>query len=196
VAALVHIPAHLGYLGLFLLVGAESTGVPLPGETALITAAVLSRDGSVRIEVVIAVAAAAAIIGDNLGYLLGRRFGRRVMTRPGRWNNHRRRALDAGQRFFDRHGSKAVFFGRFIAALRIWAAWIAGMTHMPWRTFLFWNALGGVVWATLVGLAGYFAGEAAGRLIERAGVAAAVATLAIGALAVLLLRRSAERRLP
>jgi membrane protein DedA with SNARE-associated domain len=196
VAALVHIPAHLGYLGLFLLVGAESTGIPLPGETALITAAVLSRDGSVHIEVVIALAALAAIVGDNLGYLLGRKFGRRVMTRPGRWSDRRRRALDAGQAFFDRHGPKAVFFGRFIAALRIWAAWIAGMTHMPWRTFLFWNALGGIVWATLIGLAGYFAGEAAGRLIERAGVAAAVATLAVGVIALLLLRRSAERRLP
>jgi membrane-associated protein len=196
VAALVHIPAHLGYIGLFLLVGAESTGIPLPGETALITAAVLSRDGSVRIEVVIVLAALAAIVGDNLGYLLGRRFGRRVMTRPGRWSGHRERALATGQAFFDRHGPKAVFFGRFVAALRIWAAWIAGMTHMPWRTFLFWNALGGVVWATLVGLAGYFAGQAAGRLIERAGVAAAVATLAVGVIALLLLRRSAERRLP
>jgi membrane-associated protein len=196
VAALVHIPAHLGYLGLFLLVGAESTGIPLPGETALITAAVLSRDGSVHIEVVIVLAALAAIIGDNFGYLLGRRFGRRLMTRPGRWSDRRRRALDTGQAFFDRHGPKAVFFGRFIAALRIWAAWIAGMTHMPWRTFLFWNALGAVVWATLVGLAGYYAGEAAGRLIERAGVAAAVATVAVGVIALLLLRRSAERRLP
>lgn len=195
-AALVHIPAHLGYLALALLVGAESTGVPLPGETALIAAALLSRDGDLHIELVIAVAASAAIVGDNLGYLLGRRFGRRLMTRPGRFGRHRRQALDSGQAFFDRHGAKAVFLGRFVAALRIWAAWIAGMTHMPWRKFLFYNALGGVVWAGGVGLAAYLLGEVAGKVVERAGVVAAVVA-AIGAVgAFLLIRRRAEHRLP
>ncbi len=189
------IPAHLGYLALALLVGAESTGVPLPGETALIGAALLSRSGDLNIEVVIAVAAAAAIVGDNLGYLLGRRFGRALLVRPGRWGDHRRRALDSGEAFFDRHGAKAVFFGRFVAALRIWAAWIAGMTHMPWRRFLLWNALGGIVWALTVGLAAYLLGEAAGKLVERAGLAAAVLAVVGAVGAWLVLRRRAERHL-
>jgi membrane protein DedA with SNARE-associated domain len=196
VAALVHVPAHLGYLALGLLVGMESMGVPLPGETALISSAVISRNGDLQIEWVIAIAAGAAIVGDNFGYLIGRKFGRRLMTRPGRWGEHRRRALDTGQAFFDRHGPKAVFFGRFIAALRIWAAWIAGMTHMPWRTFLLWNALGGVVWAVSVGLVGYLLGEAAGQLIERAGVAAAVIAVVSGVVAFVVVRRRAEQRLP
>ncbi len=191
-----HIPAHLGYLALAVLVGAESTGIPLPGETALVAAALLSRDGDLNIEVVIAVAAAAAIVGDNLGYLLGRRFGRALLVRPGRWGDHRRRALDTGQAFFDRHGAKAVFLGRFVAALRIWAAWIAGMTHMPWRRFLFWNALGGIAWALSIGLAAYLLGEAAGKLVERAGVVAAVVAVLGAVAAWLILRRRTERRLP
>jgi membrane-associated protein len=192
VAALVAIPSNLGYLALALLVGAESMGVPLPGETALITAAIVSRDGSLQIELVIAIAAAAAIIGDNVGYLIGRRYGRRLFTRPGRWETRRRDALEAGQKFFDRHGAKAVFLGRFVAALRIWAAWIAGMTHMPWRSFLLWNALGGIVWAVTFGLVGYLAGEAVARVIERVGVAAAVLVVVAAGVAYLVIRRRAE----
>jgi membrane protein DedA with SNARE-associated domain len=193
VAALIAIPSNLGYLALALLVGAESMGVPLPGETALITAAILSRDGSLQIEVVIAIAATAAIVGDNLGYLIGRRFGRGLLTRPGRWEAKRRNALVAGEAFFTRHGAKAVFLGRFVAALRIWAAWIAGMTHMPWRSFLLWNALGGVVWAVTFGLVGYLAGEAVARVIERAGVAFAVVVVIAAGVAYLAIRRRAER---
>lgn len=192
-AALVAIPSNLGYLALALLVGAESMGVPLPGETALITAAILAQDGSLHIEVVIAIAAAAAIVGDNIGYLIGRRFGRGLLTRPGRWDARRRNALVAGEAFFDRHGPKAVFFGRFVAALRIWAAWIAGMTHMPWRSFLLWNALGGVVWAVTFGLVGYLAGEAVARVLERVGLAAAILVVVVGAVAVILIRRRAEQ---
>lgn len=191
-AALIAIPSNLGYLALALLVGGESMGVPLPGETALITAAILARDGSLHIEVVIAIAAAAAIVGDNLGYAIGRRYGRGLFTRPGRWEEKRRNALVAGEAFFDRHGAKAVFFGRFVAALRIWAAWIAGMTHMPWRSFLLWNALGGIVWAIAFGLIGYLAGEAVARVIEKAGVAAAVVAVVGAVVAFVLIRRRAE----
>ena len=168
-------------------------GVPLPGETALITAAILSRDGSLQIEAVIAIAATAAIVGDNFGYLIGRRFGRRLLTRPGRWEQRRLRALTAGEAFFARHGAKAVFLGRFVAALRIWAAWIAGMTHMPWRSFLLWNALGGIAWAVIFGLVGYLAGEALARVLERAGAAVAVVTVIGAGGAYLVIRRRRER---
>jgi undecaprenyl-diphosphatase len=167
---LIRIPVHLGYLALFALVGAESTGVPVPGETALITAAVLARRGTFDITLVIAVAAAGAIIGDNLGYLIGRVGGRKLLERPGFLEGHRRQILTKGQPFFERHGPKAVFLGRWVTGLRIAAAWLAGINLMPWPTFLLWNALGGIAWATSVGLLAYFVGAAAERLFKLTGL--------------------------
>src|SRR5258706_12424129 len=102
--ALVKLPAHLGYLVLFALVGAESTGVPVPGETALITAGVLASNGQFRIQLVIAVAAAGAIVGDNIGYLIGRTGGRRLLERPGFLEQHRRADLPKGEPVFPKPG--------------------------------------------------------------------------------------------
>lgn len=155
--------------------GLESAGVPLPGETALVASAVLAKQGSLQIELVIAIAAAAAIIGDNLGYLASRRVGRRLLTRPGRRQARRLEILDRGEAFFDRHGAKAVFLGRWITGLRVWASWLAGITEMPWRSFVLWNALGGITWATTVGIAGYLLGSAAEKIISKAGLGAAIA---------------------
>jgi membrane protein DedA with SNARE-associated domain len=168
------ISSSLGYL-LPALVGLESMGIPSPGETALVLACVMASQGKLQIELVIAIAATAAIVGDNIGYWIGRKAGRRVLTSP-RGPFHRRRiALIAyGDRFFARHGSRAVFLGRWMALVRVTAAWMAGMNHMPFRTFFFWNALGGVTWALTVGLIAYYAGEAAVHVIERVGVGAAV----------------------
>jgi membrane protein DedA with SNARE-associated domain len=173
--ALLDIPPNVGYPLLALLVGGEASGIPLPGETALIAASVLASAGELSIEVVIAVAAAAAIVGDNFGYVIGRQAGRRLLTRPGRGYERRMAALRRGEEVFARHGPKAVFFGRWIAGLRIWASWLAGMTHMRWRSFLLWNALGGIGWAVCFGLIGYFGGEAAAHIITRVGAGAAVA---------------------
>jgi membrane-associated protein len=172
--ALLEIPKHLGYPLLALLVGAEASGVPLPGETALITSSVLASDGDLAIAAVIAIAAVAAIVGDNIGYVVGQRFGKRLLTRPGRTHRRRLEALEKGNALMERHGPKAVFFGRWIAGLRIWASWLAGMTTMPWRSFLVWNALGGVTWALWFGLLGYFGGEAAAHVVTRAGVGVAI----------------------
>ncbi len=128
----------------------------------------------------IAIAAAAAIIGDNLGYAVSRRVGRRLLERPGRRQQRRLELLARGELFFDRHGPKAVFLGRWIAGLRVWASWLAGITEMPWRTFVLWNALGGISWAITVGLAGYLLGEAAERILQSAGIGAlAVAAVAL-----------------
>ena len=173
------ISSSLGYL-LPALVGLESMGIPSPGETALVLACVMASQGELQIELVIAIAAAAAIVGDNVGYWIGRKAGRRVLTSP-RGPFHRRRiALIAyGDRFFAKHGARAVFLGRWMALVRVTAAWMAGMNHMPFRTFFFWNALGGVTWAVSVGLLAYFAGEAAVHVIERVGLAAAIALGAI-----------------
>jgi undecaprenyl-diphosphatase len=177
---LINLPARLGYLVLFALVGIESSGVPVPGETALVTAGVLAHHGRFHIELVIVVAAAAAIIGDNVGYVIGRTGGRRLLERPGMFERHRREILNRGEPFFAKHGPKAVFLGRWIAGLRIAASWLAGISHMPWPTFLFWNALGGIAWATSVGLAAYYLGPTAEEVFKVVGVGGvAVAALAV-----------------
>lgn len=190
--ALINIPTHLGYLVLFALVGAESTGVPVPGETALIAAGVLAHGGQLSVELVITVAAAAAIIGDNLGYLIGRTGGRRLLERPGFLEAHRRKVLQHGQVFFDRHGPKAVFLGRWVAGLRIAAAWLAGINRMPWRVFFFWNALGGVAWALSVGLLAYFFGSTVEQIFKVAGIAGIVLVVAIGAAFLVWRRRKSH----
>jgi membrane protein DedA with SNARE-associated domain len=172
-------------------------GIPVPGETALITAAIVASRGRLPIEAVIAVAAAAAILGDNVGFAIGRRLGRRVLTAPGPLLNHRRRVIAVGEPFFDRHGPKAVFLGRWVTGLRITAAWMAGVTQMRWSTFLFWNALGGIAWATSIGLAAYFIGHSAEQIIHIAGIggAAAVVVGGVALWAVLTLRRRRAERL-
>jgi membrane protein DedA with SNARE-associated domain len=172
---LIDIPEHVGYAAVAVFVGVEASGVPVPGETALIAASVLASQGELSIELVIAIAAAAAIVGDNIGYGLGRRYGRRLIERPGRTKVRRQLALARGEHLFDRHGPKAVFLGRWIALLRIWAAWLAGIAGMRWRSFLLWNALGGIGWALFFGLLGYWGGEATAELVARLGVGAAVA---------------------
>ena len=162
--------SHIGYPLLFLLVMAESSGVPVPGETALIAGAVLASRGQLQIELVIALAAAGAIVGDNIGYLIGRKGGRWVLERPGRFSRQRHQVLATGEPFFERHGPKAVFFGRFVLGLRVWASWLAGATRMHWRSFLFWNACGGIGWACAIGLLAYFLGHSAGNVVQTFGL--------------------------
>jgi membrane protein DedA with SNARE-associated domain len=165
-----HLVTVFGYPLLFLIVMSESSGAPVPGETALIAGAVLASQGKLKIELVIALAAAAAIVGDNIGYQIGRRGGRWLLQRPGPFYRQRLGVLTAGEPFFERHGPKAVFFGRFVLGLRVWASWLAGATRMRWRSFALWNALGGISWATAVGLFAYFLGHSAGSAIEAFGI--------------------------
>lgn len=192
--ALIRLPAHLGYLILFGLIGAESSGLPVPGESALIAAGVLAHDGQLDIALVIVVAAIAAIVGDNLGYLIGRTGGRRLLEHPGFMETHRRRIIEKGEPFFARHGPKAVFLGRWVAGLRIAAAWLAGINRMPWPIFLFWNALGAIAWAASVGLLAYYLGATAERVSKLVGVSGVALALlaAIGYLAWRRRRRRAE----
>jgi len=159
-----------GLFVLFLLIAMESAGIPLPGETALVTAGVLASRGKLDIVAVIVVAAVAAIVGDNVGYWIGRLGGRRLLERWAWLDRHASRALPWSERFFKRHGAKTIFLGRFIAVLRVTAAWLAGISRMPWWRFFFWNAAGGICWAALVALVAYYAGEAAGKAIERYGL--------------------------
>lgn len=166
-----------------MLVFAESVGVPVPGETALIAASILTVNGHLSLPLVIAIAAIAAVLGDNVGYLIGRRGGRWLLARDGAFAGRRRAFVVRGDAFFARHGAKAVFLGRFVPWLRFTAAWLAGTHRMPWPTFLRWNALGGIAWATAVGVAAHFLGRAAGVVLGTAGIVLfAMALLAVGAL--------------
>jgi membrane-associated protein len=192
VTSLIHLPAHLGYLILFALTGAESAGVPVPGETALITGGVLAHHGQFHIGLVIAIAAAGAIAGDNIGYLIGRSGGRRLLERPGPFEQQRRDALRHGEPFFAKHGPKAVFLARWVIGVRLAAAWLAGINRMHWLTFAFWNALGGIAWATTVGLAAYMLGPAAEHVFKTVGIGG-VAVVGALALAYLVWRRMRAR---
>jgi undecaprenyl-diphosphatase len=178
--ALFKLPPHLGYLILFGLVGVESSGVPVPGETALIAAGVLARHGQLEIWLVIVIAAVAAIIGDNVGFLIGRTGGRRLLEHPGPLERHRKAVLAKGEPFFEKHGPKAVFLGRWIGGLRIAAAWLAGIHRMEWRVFLFWNALGGIAWATSVGLLAYYLGPTVEKVFKYLGLFGVSAVVVLG----------------
>ncbi len=193
-AVLVHIPQNLGYPVLFGLVMVESMGIPVPGETSIILAGLAANQGSLSIELVILVAAAAAIIGDNIGFEVGRRGGRVLLEKPGPFERQRRQMLAVADPFFARHGPKAVFFGRWIAGLRVWAALFAGTSEMRWRTFFIWNAAGGIGWATSVALAAYFGGKAVEQTVAKVGLygGIAVAVVLVGLL--LLHRRRAHAR--
>jgi membrane protein DedA with SNARE-associated domain len=187
-----HLVQVFGYPLLFLIVMSESGGLPVPGETGLITAAALASQGKLKIELVIALAAAAAIVGDNIGYLIGRKGGRWLLERPGAFHRQRLQVLEIGQPFFERHGPKAVFFGRFVLGLRVWASWLAGATRMHWRSFVLWNALGGITWATAIGLSAYFLGHSAGNAIEAFGLFG-LAAVAIAVVSGLVLHRRHRR---
>jgi membrane protein DedA with SNARE-associated domain len=177
-----------GLVLLFVLVAIESAGIPVPGETGLATAAFLAHQGHYSIVWVIVVAAAAAIVGDNIGYWLGRVGGRRLLERWRFTRRYAERALPPAERFFEKHGSKAVFFGRFIAILRVTAAWMAGISHMHWWLFALWNALGGILWATGIGLLAYFAGKTAADAVSRYGLYAVVAIVVLAGLGFLVLK--------
>ena len=192
-AAIVDV-ARVGLPVMTLLIAGESMGVPLPGETALIAAAILASRGQLDIVAVVTLAAFAAIVGDNLGYLIGRRGGRRLLLRQPRLRAHGERLLARGEPFFARHGPKAVFLGRWFAGLRIAAAWLAGINRMPWRSFLFWNATGGIFWATTVGLLAYALGHSAEQIIKTAGVIGAGGVITGGLAALLWLRARHRRR--
>jgi membrane protein DedA with SNARE-associated domain len=178
---------------MFVLLTLESFGLPLPGETALIACSVLASQGSLSIGWVIVVGVTAAVVGDNLGYWVAREGGRPLLERHKWTRSYAERYLPAGERFFARHGGKAVFFGRFVAVLRVTAAWIAGLTHMHWWRFFGWNLAGGVVWATSVAVIAYALGDAAAQAMSRYGLYAAGGAILITALGLLIVKRLEKR---
>src|ERR671910_806872 len=157
---------HYGYLVVLFGVMLESTGVPLPGETILLAAGVLVQRGHLDLGYTIAFGIAGAVVGDQIGYWVGREGGRPFVLRWGRYLFITQERLGRAEAFFERHGGKAVFFARFFSGLRVFGALVAGISRMRWATFVLYNALGGAVWVTAVILLGCFLGSSMG-LVER-----------------------------
>jgi undecaprenyl-diphosphatase len=189
----IHLPLAIGlsstlsptatYMLLIALVAAESAGVPLPGETALITASILASRGHVELPLVIVFAVVASVMGDNAGYLFGRHFGRRLLQHhrlP--FEEHRRKAIEKGDEFFAKHGGKAVALGRFVAGVRVVVALLAGVNGLPWPVFALWNVLGAILWATTVGALAYYVGEAIEHDLLIGGLIAIGIVVSLGAL--------------
>jgi len=190
-----HFIEHYGLVFVFGIVCLESAGLWLPGETALIAAGVYASKGHLSISGVIAVATAGAILGDNIGYWLGREGGRRLLYRYAWLARFADRVIPTAERFFARHGGKAVFLARFFGGVRVTGAWMAGITRMPWWRFLFWNAAGGITWAVGVGLVAFYAGKAAADAIARYGVYGAVVLVVVLAAALVGLHMWRRRAL-
>jgi membrane protein DedA with SNARE-associated domain len=158
----------------------------------LITAAVYAGAGHLNIALVIAFGAAGAILGDNLGYLAGRRGGRPLALKYGRYIRLDERKLEAAERFFAQHGDKTVFIGRWIAVLRTWAAFLAGLNRMHWPRFLFFNAAGGITWAMFFGLLAYALGKNLSlldRVVRIFGIAGVVLAVVFVVVLFVLYRR-------
>ena len=163
-----------GYVAVFIPLMLETSGIPFPGETILLLAAAASSHGVLNPWLVALTASVAAIVGDNIGYCIGRYGGRRLVTRLSRFE-HVQTGVAWAERFFEKHGGKAVFLARWTAGLRVFGSWIAGMSHMPWKRFVLWNALGGITWACTITFLGYTFGRSLQRVESLMGTVGAVA---------------------
>jgi membrane protein DedA with SNARE-associated domain len=196
--------ALYGYWVVAAIVALESIGLPVPGETTLIAAAIYAgTTHRLSIALVILAAIIGAVAGDSIGFWIGRVVGFRLVLRYGPYVHLTERRLKLGQYVFWRYGGKFVFFGRFVAVLRTAAALLAGVNRMAWPRFLVFNASGGTIWAILYGSAAYAAGDRIRQLSVPIGIAALSAALIAVVIGFILLRRNedwlaneAERRFP
>ena len=193
-STLQHLLLTYGYVAVFFVVAIESMGMPVPGEMTLMAASVYAgTTHHLQIGLVVLAAGAGAILGDNVGYLLGRKGGLRLLQRYGPAVRLDDRSLGLAQNLVAQHGGTMVFIGRFFPVLRIWAGILAGSLAMPWRRFLACNAAGGLTWATLMGLGTYTFGQAATRLGGLAGLGIAAVGLVLAVGMMLVLHRSEYR---
>jgi membrane protein DedA with SNARE-associated domain len=204
VTSLSELIAQHGYWIVAAAVGVESMGIPVPGETMLVTAAVhAGATHQLNIVMVMVSATVGAIVGDNLGFVIGRRFGYPLLLRHGHLLGITSSRIKFGQLMFLRHGGKVVFFGRFIAVLRAFAAVLAGVNGMPWSRFLFFNASGAVAWAGGYGTVAYLLGEQVERFTKPVSIAILVGAVAGGIFFIRFIHRheaaleaEAERMVP
>jgi membrane protein DedA with SNARE-associated domain len=188
--------ARYGYFVIFFGVLLENAGIPVPGETILLAAAALSRFGHLSIAYVVIVAVAGAILGDNIGFYIGRRGGRVLLERKGRMLGLTPGRLARFDGFFARHGAKTVFIARFVTGLRVVGAVLAGASTMPWTEFLIFNAAGALAWATTFGTVGYLLGyswETIERWIGHLGLIF-LALIAAGGVAAFIRSRSRRHK--
>lgn len=183
-----------GYLIMAVLIAGESAGLPLPGETSLLAGAVAAERGHLNIYLVVLIAAGAAILGDNVGYLFGRHFGRRLLEHHGRLFRISAQKVAVLDYSFARHGAKMVFFGRWVTILRATAGPLAGASRMPWPRFALFNALGGLSWAATVGTLGYLFSASISAVKSTVGIIGIVALVLVIVAGIVFVRR-AERRL-
>jgi membrane protein DedA with SNARE-associated domain len=198
-----HLIATYGLLAIGVIIALESMGFPLPGESVLVLAALYSAHHGHSITAVVASAAVGAMLGDNVGYWIGREFGYRLLRRYGSRIGLPPNKIKIGQYLFLRHGSMVVFFGRFVAVLRVLAAVLAGINRMDWRRFLLANAAGAILWASAIGFGTYFFGRVVMHVTRPVGIALAAVALAVIIGALLFVRAheaeleaEAERTLP
>ncbi len=183
-----------GYWAVLLFVAIESTGIPFPGETMLIVAGVYAgTTHHLSIVLVIVAAVVGAILGDNLGFWVGREGGYRLLRRYGRYIHLDERKLKLGQYLFVKYGGWVVFLGRFVAVLRAWAAFLAGTNRMRWPRFLLYNALGGILWATVYGTGSYVLGNNINRISGPVGIAFVVIAALILVIGFIFLQRNVHR---
>jgi membrane protein DedA with SNARE-associated domain len=189
-----HLLEHWGYWAVFLMVGAESLGIPLPGETILIAAGIYAgTTHKLSVWGIWLAAIAGAIIGDNIGFTIGRQGGYRIARRYGPKVHFDEAKLKVGMYVFDRHGGKVVFFGRFVSVLRTYAAFLAGTTRMQWPRFLFWNTTGAVVWASVYTFGSYLAGNAIKTASREANYVLAAAAVVVIVVVLLTIRKKVKQ---
>lgn len=183
-----------GYLAVFALVGVESLGVPLPGETALIVAgAYAGQTHHLNPVLIFLVASAGAIVGDNIGFWIGDKGGYPLAHRYGHYVRLDERKLKVARYLFATQGPKVVFFGRFVSVLRTYAAFLAGTSRMEWRRFLIANATGGIVWAAIYSFAAYGAGNSFRRLSGTINLVLGISAGVVIVVVVILIRHSIKR---
>jgi len=192
---LIDLFARYGYLVVFFGVFLENTGLPVPGETALLAGGAMAHYGQLSLVRVILTAIAAATLGDNLGFMLGRWCGRGLAERHGWRIGLTRTRLRQFDRFFERHGARTVFVARFITGLRVFGAFLAGTSDLPWPKFLFYNATGAVAWSIAIGSVGFALAESwdtLERWIGRSGLIGLALVVALAVVAVMRARRESE----
>jgi membrane protein DedA with SNARE-associated domain len=189
-----HLLQNYGYIVVFAVIGLEAMGVPLPGESMLIGASIYAgTTGKLDIVFVIVAAAAGAILGDNLGYIIGRWAGFPLLKRYGSYVGITERRLLVGDYLFKKHGGAVVFSGRFIAFLRTFVALMAGASFMDWKVFLLWNAVGGVVWTSVYCTAAYFLGDVVRQIEGKMAIALGLGAVVVVGGAIWFFRRNEKR---
>ncbi|HTI15745.1 MAG TPA: DedA family protein [Dictyobacter sp.] len=182
--------ATYGYWAVFIFVGIESIGIPFPGETMLLVSSITAgTTHQLSIVPILLTATAGAIVGDNIGYWVGRKGGFQLLYRYGHIIRLDERKLKLGIYLFHKHGGKVVFFGRFVTILRTWAAFLAGTNQMSWLRFAIFNALGSSIWATIYGLGGYFLGHEVERFAAPVDIVLGVLAVCAFVIGVIILRR-------